>query len=243
MNQSVGFHPSKDRVFTNYSAVLDRIQSAAARSKRNLNEIRLIGVTKYVDTTMAKWLVEFGCTNLAESRPQALWEKAASLADLQVEWHLIGHLQRNKVKRTLPLISTMHTLDSIRILDQILLETDQRSVPLQLLLEINVSGDPKKTGMQVSQCEELLESWISNMHKAPNLSIVGLMGMGSLQGGTDQARRDFASLRELRDLWANRYGLPLKELSMGMSEDFEAAVEEGATMVRIGSILFADDSG
>ncbi len=240
MNQPIGVNPTKDRVFTNYSAVLDRIQSAAARSKRNLNEIRLIGVTKYVDTTMAKWLVEFGCTNLAESRPQSLWEKAASLADLRVEWHLIGHLQRNKVKRTLPLISTMHSLDSIRILDQILLETDQRSVPLQLLLEMNVSGDLEKTGMQVSEGEELLESWISNMHREPNLSIVGLMGMGSLQGGMDQARRDFASLRELRDLWAIRFGLPLKELSMGMSEDFEAAIEEGATMVRIGSILFAD---
>ena len=105
---------------------------------------------------------------------------------------------------------------------------------------MNVSGDPKKTGMQVSEGEELLESWMSNIHKTPNLSIVGLMGMGSLQGGMDQARRDFASLRELRDLWANRFGLPLRDLSMGMSEDFEAAIEEGATMVRVGRAIFGE---
>lgn len=240
MNPPSRFHPTKARVFANYSVVLDRMQSAAARSSRILKEIRLIGVTKYVDATIAKWLVEFGCSNLAESRPQTLWEKAASLADLQVEWHLIGHLQRNKAKRTLPLVSTMHSLDSIRILDQIRQESVQRRAPLQLLLEMNVSEDPEKTGMRVSEGEKLLEAWMSILHEVPNLSIVGLMGMGSLQGGMDQARRDFASLRELRDLWANRYGLPLKELSMGMSEDFEAAIEEGATMVRIGSLLFAD---
>ena len=240
MNQPTGFDPTKDRVFANYSAVLDRIQTAAARSSRIVNEIRLIGVTKYVDATLARWLFEFGCTNLAESRPQALWEKAASLADLQVEWHLIGHLQRNKVKRTLPLISTVHSLDSIRILDQIRQETVHRLAPLKLLLEMNVSGDPEKTGMRVSEGEELIDAWMSNRHETPNLSIVGLMGMGSLQGGMDQARRDFASLRELRNLWAIRFGLPLRDLSMGMSEDFEVAIEEGATMVRIGSILFAD---
>ena len=128
----------------------------------------------------------------------------------------------------------------LRILDQIRQETVHRLAPLRLLLEMNVAGDPEKTGMRVSEGEELLEAWMSNKHEVPNLTIVGLMGMGSLQGGMDQARRDFASLRELRDLWANRYGLALKELSMGMSQDFEAAIEEGATMVRIGSILFAD---
>ena len=241
MNQPIGFNSTRDSVFRNYSAVLDRIKSAAAGSSRSLDEIRLIGVTKYVDARMAKWLVEFGCSNLAESRPQSLWEKADSLADLQVEWHLIGHLQRNKVKRTLPLVSTIHSLDSLRIFAQIQQETVHRQTPLHLLLEMNVSGDPEKTGMQVSEGEELLESWMSKMHEVRNLSIVGLMGMGSLQGGMNQARRDFASLRELRDLWANRYGLPLKELSMGMSEDFEVAIEEGATMVRIGSILFNQD--
>ncbi len=240
MNQLSRFQTTKDRVLANYLDVVKRIQTAASRSSRLSTDIQLIGVTKYVDANVARWLVEFGCSNLAESRPQILWEKAASLSDLQVNWHLIGHLQRNKVKRTLPWVATMHSLDSIRILDQIQQETVQRQVPLQLLLEINVSGDPEKTGMLVPQAEKLLEAWTSNLHEIPQLSIVGLMGMGSVHGSVDQARRDFASLRNLRDLWAKRYGLQLSELSMGMSEDFEAAIEEGSTMVRIGSVLFAE---
>ncbi len=240
MNQPIRFHPHKDRVLANYLAVLGRIQSAALRSLRISTEIQLIGVTKYVDATIARWLVEFGCPNLAESRPQILWEKAALLSDLQVNWHLIGHLQRNKAKRTLPLVATMHSLDSLRILDLIQQETSERQVPLQLLLEMNISEDPKKTGMLISEGEKLLEAWASKLHETPNLSIVGLMGMGSLEGGLDQAHRDFAFLRNLRDLWAKRYGMQLKELSMGMSEDFEAAIEEGSTMVRIGSVFFAE---
>ncbi len=240
MNQPIRFHPHKDRVLANYLAVLGRIQSAALRSLRISTEIQLIGVTKYVDATIARWLVEFGCPNLAESRPQILWEKAALLSDLQVNWHLIGHLQRNKAKRTLPLVATMHSLDSIRILDQIQQETSERQVPLQLLLEMNISEDPKKTGMLISEGEKLLEAWATKLHEFPNLTIVGLMGMGSLEGGLDQAHRDFAFLRNLRDLWAKRYGMQLKELSMGMSDDFEAAIEEGSTMVRIGSVFFAE---
>ena len=181
-----------------------------------------------------------GCSTFAESRPQVLWEKAAALSDLQVDWHLIGHLQRNKAKRTLLLVSTIHSLDSMRILEQIQQDTVERPQPLRLLLEMNISGDREKTGMLVSEGEELLDLWQLKSHEFPNLSIVGLMGMGSLDGGPDQARRDFAAIRSLRDDWAKRSGMQLKELSMGMSQDFETAIEEGATMVRIGSILFAD---
>ena len=240
MNQAHRFNPTKERVRANYLAVLDRIQTAATRSSRNSGDILLLGVTKYVDATIARWLVEFGCKQLAESRPQILWEKAAALSDLPVQWHLIGHLQRNKAKRTLPIVSTMHSLDSARILAQIQQDTSRRETPLQLLLEINVSGAPEKTGMLVSEGEELLEQWVTKSHEFTNLTIVGLMGMGTLDGGASQARRDFESLRKLRDVWENRFGIRLRELSMGMSEDFEVAIEEGATMVRIGSTLFAE---
>ncbi len=240
MNQSIRFNPSWDQVQANYLTVSDRIQAAASRTGRLSNEIQVIAVTKYVDATISRWLVELGCSRLAESRPQVLWEKATALSDLQVDWHLIGHLQRNKAKRTLPLVSTVHSLDSMRILEQIQHDTVERPKPLRLLLEINVSGEPEKTGMLVSEGEDLLDLWQSKSHEFPNLSIVGLMGMGSMQGGTEQARRDFSELRNLREVWKERYGMPLKELSMGMSQDFETAIEEGATMVRIGSILFAD---
>jgi len=230
---------TRERVQTNYLDVLERIGAAATRSGRLSTEVRMIGVTKSVDSMVAKWLVEFGCSDLAESRPQILWEKAASMIDLQVRWHMIGHMQRNKVKRTMPLISVMHSLDSSRVLEQIQQDFLPRSVPLSLLLEINVSGEQDKTGMLISKAEELLTRWQSQSGQFPALQIDGLMGMGSLNGGLDQARRDFETLRNLRDRWAGRYGLPLQELSMGMSEDFEIAIEEGATLVRVGSTLFS----
>lgn len=232
------FNPTKERLHTNYLAVMARMERAATRSGRLGKDVKMIGVTKYVDATIAGWLVGFGCQDLGESRPQVLWEKAEELSNLPVKWHLIGHLQRNKAKRTLPLVTAMHSLDSIRLLQQIQLDCLHRDHPLQLMLEMNVSGDPSKTGMMIPEAEELLATWQSEPAKHPNLEMVGLMGMGSLQGGVDQARRDFESLRNLRDRWATQFGLPLKELSMGMSDDFEAAIEEGATMVRIGSVLF-----
>ena len=151
---------------------------------------------------------------------------------------MIGHMQRNKVKRTLPLVSVMHSLDSSRVLDQIQQDIGTRTAPLQLLLEINISGEPDKTGLSISAAEELLTRWQAKSERFEGVSIGGLMGMGSLEGGQEQARRDFQTLRSLRDLWAGRYGLTLEELSMGMSEDFEIAIEEGATMVRVGSSLF-----
>jgi len=230
---------TRERVQANYLGVLERIQAAATRSGRLSTEVRLIGVTKSVDSTVAKWLVEFGCCDLAESRPQILWEKAASMSHLQVRWHMIGHMQRNKVQRTMPLISVMHSLDSSRVLQQIQQDFLPRTAPLRLLLEINVSGEPDKTGMLISEAEELLTQWQSQSGQFPAMEIDGLMGMGSLNGGLEQARRDFETLRNLRDRWAGRYGLPLRELSMGMSEDFEIAIEEGATMVRVGSTLFS----
>lgn len=127
----------------------------------------------------------------------------------------------------------------MRLLEQIQLDTAQRETPLRLLLEMNVSGDAEKTGMSVTEGEELLKAWQTRAIQFPKLEIVGLMGMGSLSGGSDQARQDFEALRNLRDRWELQFGMALKELSMGMSNDYEAAIEEGATMVRIGSILFS----
>jgi len=175
---------------------------------------------------------------MGESRPQMLWDKSAAMADREVRWHMIGHVQRNKVKRTLPLLQTMHSLDSQRLLDQIVTDVGDRPEPLQLLLEVNISGEPDKTGILVADAELLLERWTKRSEPNNNLEIAGLMGMGSLSGGADQARCEFESLRLLRERWSIRFGMPLQELSMGMSNDFEIAIEQGATMVRIGSVLF-----
>jgi pyridoxal phosphate enzyme (YggS family) len=242
VNLSMSEPISNARVRENYLWVADRIAQAASRSGRSKDEIRLIGVTKYVDATVARFLVEAGCCDLGESRPQVIWEKSAALADLNIRWHLIGHLQRNKIKKTLPQVSYLHSLDSERLLQQIEQDLAGESHPLEMLLEINVSGDSTKTGLTPAEGEKLLDKWVSRSDNVPNLRIAGLMGMGSLAGGEDQARSDFESLRKLRDVWAVRFGLPLRELSMGMSEDFEIAIEQGATMIRIGSILFASST-
>jgi pyridoxal phosphate enzyme (YggS family) len=151
-------------------------------------------------------------------------------------WHLIGHLQRNKVRRTLPLVSWVHSADSLRLLEEIDREAAALGWRPGVLLEINVSGDPTKHGFRAEELDALLP----RLAHLPSLNVRGLMCMAAREGDLDVARRNFAELRELRDRL--RQAVPdnvrLDELSMGMSGDFEAAIKEGATMVRIGSALF-----
>jgi pyridoxal phosphate enzyme (YggS family) len=223
----------------NLGDVRRRIADAAARAGRRVDEVRLIAVTKYVGLPEVRGLIAAGCRDLGESRPQGLWEKAAALAQpttSSVCWHLIGHLQRNKVRRTLPLVSWIHSADSLRLLEEI----DNQSAALgcrpNVLLEVNVSGDATKHGLRAGEIEPLLPRLAGLAH----LEVRGLMCMAAREGDLDVARRNFADLRELRDRLraAAPPSVRLDELSMGMSSDFEVAVEEGTTMVRIGSALF-----
>ncbi len=224
------------RLVDNLFQVRERIAAAAERGGRTAESVTVVAVTKGVDAATARAVCAAGCLDLGESRPQELWSKAAALADLPVRWHLIGHLQRNKVARTLPLVSLVHSADSRRVIhaiDEAAAALD-RTVPL--LLEVNISGDSAKHGFppgDVSQC-------LDEVARMTNVQIRGLMGMAALEGGADRARRDFRALRELRDQLRELAlpGVSLDELSMGMSDDFEAAVEEGATLVRVGSALF-----
>jgi pyridoxal phosphate enzyme (YggS family) len=185
---------------------------------------------------VARLLVEAGLSTLGESRPQQVWQKAEALADLQVRWHLIGHLQRNKVKRTLPLVAIIHSVDSLRLLQEISREATAIQRSADVLLEVNISGDASKTGLQPDEIELLFPE----IAKQPNVRVLGLMTMASLEGGVDRARQDFAALRTLRDQLTPKCpaNLTLNELSMGMSGDYEVAIEEGATIVRVGSALF-----
>jgi pyridoxal phosphate enzyme (YggS family) len=220
----------------NVAAIRQRIADAAQRSGRSPDEIQLVAVTKYVDAEMTRWVVEAGCGALGESRPQALCAKAAALADLAVEWHLIGHLQRNKIRRTLPHIHWLHSVDSVRLLAALEEEAALQDRSVRVLLDINISGDAEKTGFALSDALELperLEEW-------PHLQVSGLMAMSALESDADAARDDFRRMRELRDVLQRQCpaGTRLHQLSMGMSRDYEAAIEEGATMVRIGSSLF-----
>jgi len=226
---------------TNLAEVRGRMAEAARRSGRAPDAIALVAVTKLVGDAEIRALVEAGCTTLGESRPQHLWEKAGRLADLPIRWHLIGPLQRNKVRRTLPLVEMVQSADTLDLVAAIERHAAELGVRIPVLLEVNVSGEDAKHGFT----PELLGPLLPELANCEHVAVRGLMCMASLEGGPDRARRDFSALRELRDrLRGDCLGpIRLDELSMGMSGDFEAAIEEGATMVRIGSALFEGLAG
>jgi hypothetical protein len=253
------------QIAENVAEIRGRMAAAAARSGRPAGDVTLVAVTKFVPDELVRPLVEAGCCDLGESRPQQLWEKAAALADLRdcpnfrvrdcpnfrvsengtvpfaasdkrgIRWHLIGHLQRNKVRRTLSLVSMIHSIDSPRLLKAIEEESSTEKVT-ETLLEVNISGEAAKHGF----APEEIEPFLAGLPGYRNVSVRGLMCMAGLEGGPDVARRDFAALRQLRDRLRPLCppGVTLDELSMGMSGDFEVAIEEGATIVRVGSALF-----
>jgi pyridoxal phosphate enzyme (YggS family) len=225
------------RIRANLQAVRERIAAAATAVGRAPDDVTLVAVTKYVDTATTRLLVDCGCRDLGEARPQKLWEKAAELTDPEIRWHLIGHLQRNKIRRTLPLVHLFHAADSLRLLVE--LDAEAAALPRgksQILLEVNVSGDAAKHGFAPDDLSPLVDE----LAKLERLDIRGLMTMTGLEADADAQRRQFAQLRELRDRlrrdWNGRF--TLADLSMGMSGDFEAAIAEGATIVRVGSALF-----
>ncbi len=225
-----------DRLRRNLARVREHMAAAAARSGRLPDSVTLVAVTKYVSPEVARLLPQAGVLDLGESRPQDLWLKASALQDQAVRWHLVGHLQRNKVVRTLPLVHLIHSADSTRLLAAIDAAAAARQRIADVLLEVNVSGQPQKHGFAPDALADAL-------HQAARccwVRVRGLMAMAGTPGDLAAARREFASLRELRNrlqqLQSSR--VKLDELSMGMSGDFEVAIEEGATMVRIGSALF-----
>jgi hypothetical protein len=227
----------------NLRRVQERIARAAEAAGRRADAVTLVGVTKYVGVKEALELVEAGCTDFGESRPQELWAKSAELAAGElasasgrvVNWHLVGHLQRNKLRRTLPLVSLIHSVDSERLLAAIDAEwqsltaaPNETRKPIRVLLEVNTSGEAAKHGLTPDQVEPILAA----ATRFPRVEICGLMTMAALGGGLDVAARNFATLRQLADR------CHLKELSMGMSGDFEVAIRAGATIVRVGSALW-----
>ncbi|MEN1679845.1 MAG: YggS family pyridoxal phosphate-dependent enzyme [Planctomycetota bacterium] len=222
----------------NLHRVQDQIAEAAAKAGRDPREVKLVGVTKYVDATDARHLYDAGCHVLGESRPQQLWEKAGDdvFAGARPEWHMIGALQSNKARKTVALGPTIHSVDSYRTLAKINKAAEQEDRIAEVLIEVNCSGDPEKHGLPPSQVEQD----IRELDMFRNVRVVGLMTMGPRAGGAEAARKSFALLRELRDKHGPQApaGHDVKELSMGMSGDFAEAIAEGATIVRIGSSLW-----
>jgi pyridoxal phosphate enzyme (YggS family) len=228
----------------NRAAVEERILAACRRAGRTRSEVALVAITKYVSPEIARLLFELGETNLGESRPQELWRKAAAIPE--AHWHLVGHLQRNKIERTLPVVRLIHSVDSFRLLEALDGETRKVNARCNLqpvvpvLLEFNLSGEDAKHGFAAGD----LPLIPSALQALQSVRVVGLMTMAALGENAEQARPTFAALRQLREKLAAE--LPsghslchqLDHLSMGMTNDFEVAIEEGATLVRIGSALF-----
>jgi pyridoxal phosphate enzyme (YggS family) len=231
----------RQRVSENLARIQSAIAAAARRSGRHADDVQLVAVVKYAPLEAVEALAAEGCLDLGESRPQQLWQRAEHFAGRGVRWHFIGHLQRNKVRRTIPYVSLLHSGDSLRLLQAIDQSTGELDRPLPVLIEVNISRDKNKHGLAPEEVEPLLPELAEMKH----LRVRGLMAMASLQGGRDRARRDFAALRTLRErLQKNQpEAITLDELSMGMSDDFDVAVEEGATLVRIGSALFEGIDG
>jgi pyridoxal phosphate enzyme (YggS family) len=220
----------------NVARIRERIAAAALKAGREIDSVRLVAVSKYVDATTAAMLLAAGCKDLGESRPQELWAKAADPRLAGAHWHLIGRLQRNKVARTVPLCDLIHSVDSERLLAAIQGAAVGAPTPAPILLEVNCSGEAAKQGFEPDDVRRMLPTLVNY----PAVAVSGLMTMAPLEGGERAARAAFTKLRELRDeLTQNaRPGVTLDELSMGMSNDFEAAIAEGATIVRVGSALF-----
>ncbi len=256
------------QIAANVETVRQRIREAAIRSGRTETDVKLVAVSKYVSTTdgVIDALLAAGCRDLGEARPQILLEKAEFFAQRgpgpqvpahisardsardsedEIRWHLIGSLQRNKIRKVLPLVSLIHSVDSVRLAEAIdriaddLSEETGRPIRPCCLLEVAISGDETKHGFEPEDFSAVLDQ----LAVFQNISVFGLMGMSGLNADVTETRRQFAALRQLAESLQKR-GTPenvsLAELSMGMSGDFDIAIEEGATLVRVGSLLYAE---
>lgn len=226
--------------------VRERIAAAACRAGRVPEDIRLIAVSKSHPAETVAAAFACGQHVFGESRVQEAQEKQRALrASAQpvsaIEWHLIGHLQSNKARFVPEVFSWVHTLDSVSLARRIGDAAHAAGVTINGLIQVNVAGDPRKHGVAPEALPPLVESLLGA--NIAGLSLRGLMTIGRLDAGSADTQRAFAGLRALRDDVVRKFGLPaFGELSMGMTGDFEAAIAEGATMVRIGSAIFGGRS-
>jgi pyridoxal phosphate enzyme (YggS family) len=230
----------EERLRENLDSVRSRIAAAARRAGRDPASITLVAVTKRTPADLLGPLTACGVTDLGENYPQELWRKVEAAAGLGLNlsqplcWHLIGHLQSNKARKTLPLVGMIHAVDSLKLLQTLDALAGDEPNPPSVCLQVNTSGEATKHGWSPLEIPGDAEA-IAACRRIP---VVGLMTMAALDATPADARASFARLRAVRDVLRDRTSLPLPELSMGMSGDFEEAVLEGSTLVRIGSALF-----
>ena len=225
--------PAPEEIANRLREVRNRVSNAAMRSSRVPDSIRLVLASKTQPAEAIRAAYDAGARDFGENYVQEAVSKREHLRDLKdATWHLIGHLQTNKIRLAANTFGIIQTIDSIRLADA--LARLSVSPPIRVLIEVNLGAEASKSGIAIGDAEGLIE----NAHG--RLEITGLMTIAPHSGSVGEARRYFANLRELRDRLAESTGLALSELSMGMTEDFEVAIEEGATMVRIGRAVFGE---
>ncbi|NBR48807.1 YggS family pyridoxal phosphate-dependent enzyme [bacterium] len=217
----------------NLIAIRSRMKSAADRVGRQVSDIRLVAVSKTYPPSVIREAWEVGQRVFGENRVQDALPKILELP-AEAEWHFIGHLQSNKIRKALPAFELIHGVDNPELAIQINRIAGEMGLTASVLLETNVSGEASKFGFSPDALRQNLEDLLS----LPNLCVKGLMTMAPYSEDPENARPVFSALRKLRDELASKTQHPLPELSMGMSGDFEVAIEEGATIVRIGSSIF-----
>jgi pyridoxal phosphate enzyme (YggS family) len=221
----------------NLDRVREGIAQAAAKSGRSIDEIELVAISKTHGAERVREAIEAGQTLFGESRVQEARAKIPELPST-VRWHFVGHLQKNKIRHALPLFELIHSIDSPELAHQVDRIAQEEGLYPRALLEVNVAGEGSKFGFQPDKLREHIESLLA----LPRLSIEGVMCIPPAAEDAESSRKYFVQLRELRDALESEFNLKLPQLSMGMTQDFAVAVEEGATLVRVGSAIFGERS-
>jgi pyridoxal phosphate enzyme (YggS family) len=237
------------KIADNLKKVRDSIASACARCNRNVSDITLVVVTKSANLDAIKQVVRLGCTDLGENRAQHLKLTADDIEAFikqnpddtampqKINWHMIGHLQRNKVRQLLKCSDTIHSIDTLRLAEEISKDAEKFDLCPKILMQVNASEEPQKYGVPVGAAGHLVEQ-IATM---PNIKLIGLMTMGPLTLNKDIVKACFVRTQELfEEIRGEKIAGPdFNHISMGMSQDYETAIECGSTILRIGSAIFA----
>jgi PLP dependent protein len=219
----------------NLMRVREQIAQAAAKAGSVADEVALVAITKTHPADKVREAIEAGYTLFGESRVQEARAKIPELPS-NLRWHFVGHLQKNKIRHALPLFEMIHSVDSLGLAQEINRIAEEEGMHPRVLLEVNVAGEGSKFGFSPEKLRDQMEALLA----LPRLSILGLMTIPPLAEEAEASRKYFVRLRELRDRLQTDFRVDLAQLSMGMTQDFSVAVEEGATLVRVGTAIFGE---
>src|SRR5438874_10112968 len=221
----------------NLERVRERIMQAAVKAGRSTSDIELVAITKTHPAEKVREALGTGQTLFGESRVQEARAKIPELPS-NLRWHFVGHLQKNKIRHALPLFEMIHSVDSLALAQEMNRIAEEEEMRPRVLLEINVAGEGSKFGFAPDKLREQMEALLA----LPRLSVLGLMTIPPLGEEPEASRKYFVQLRELRDRLQTEFRVDLAQLSMGMTQDYAVAVEEGATLVRVGTAIFGERS-